>query len=144
MDTKLKGDIAEQSVLLKALKLGYEVLVPIGDRLPYDLVLNKDQTFLKIQVKAAWKDPNKHNYVVDVRRTKTNRKQMQRSYYHNQDFDFAIIFIDDLEIFYVMPLNVFNDYKSEIHFVERSNRQRLPKSAEYREAWHLIDKALSR
>lgn len=143
MDTKQKGDIAEQSVLLKALKLGYEVLVPVGDRLPYDLVFHKNNTFLKIQVKSAWLDPNKHNYVIDVRRTKTNRRQMQRSYYDRCDFDFAIIYIEEIDTFYVMPLEAFNSYKSEIHFVETPTRQRLPKSAEYREAWHLLDKAFT-
>lgn len=139
MDTKHKGDIAEQSVLLKALKLGYEVLTPVGDRLPYDLVFHKNNTFLKIQVKSAWLDPNKHNYVVDVRRTKTNRRQMQRSYYAEHDFDFAIVYLETLDVFYVMPFSVFNSFKSEIHFVEDKKRQRLPKSAQYREAWHLLE-----
>jgi PD-(D/E)XK endonuclease len=34
MDTKLKGDIAEQAVILNALKQGWGVLKPVGDRLP--------------------------------------------------------------------------------------------------------------
>lgn len=38
MDTKLRGDIAEQASILHALKQGWGVLRPIGDRLPYDLV----------------------------------------------------------------------------------------------------------
>src|SRR5579863_10024790 len=42
MDTKLKGDIAEQAVVLYALKRGWGVLRPVGDRLPYDLVLDID------------------------------------------------------------------------------------------------------
>ena len=39
MDTKLKGDIAEQQVVLYALKNGWGALIPVGDRLAYDLVL---------------------------------------------------------------------------------------------------------
>ena len=35
MDTKLKGDIAEQAIILRALQLKIEVLQPIGDRLSY-------------------------------------------------------------------------------------------------------------
>jgi hypothetical protein len=34
MDTKLKGDIAEQAVVLQALKRGWGVLRPVGDRGP--------------------------------------------------------------------------------------------------------------
>jgi hypothetical protein len=40
VDTKLKGDIAEQATILQALERGWGVLKPIGDRLPYDLVFD--------------------------------------------------------------------------------------------------------
>ena len=93
--TKLKGDIAEQAVTLKALKQGWEVLKPIGDRLPYDLVLDVNGSLIKIQVKSAWFDQRKENYVVDNRRTKTNRRVMRRSQYCENDFDFAVIYIED-------------------------------------------------
>ena len=59
MNTKLKGDIAEQAVALKALQKGWEVLRPLGDRLPYDLVFDVEGKLFKIQVKAAWFDQKK-------------------------------------------------------------------------------------
>ncbi len=40
MNTKQKGDIAEQAAILQALKRGWGVLHPVGDRLPYDLVFD--------------------------------------------------------------------------------------------------------
>lgn len=138
MDTKLKGDIAEHSVVLYALKQGWGVSKPYGDRLPYDLVLDVDGLLIKIQVKSAWLDKTKNNYVVDVRRTKTNRRNLVRSNYNKNDFDFAVIFVEDLGIFYIMPSEVFIGYGSEIHLVETDKRQRKPKSACYKEAWHLI------
>ncbi|WP_222845834.1 group I intron-associated PD-(D/E)XK endonuclease [Flavilitoribacter nigricans] len=70
IDTKLKGDIAEQAVVLTALEKGWGVLQPVGDRLPYDLVLDIAGRLLRIQVKAAWWDEKKENYVVDNRRTR--------------------------------------------------------------------------
>ena len=84
MDTKLKGDIAEQAVILYALKQGWGVLRPIGDRLPYDLVLDINGNFLKIQVKSAWFDETQQNYMVDNRRTKTNRRIMIRENIQNR------------------------------------------------------------
>ncbi|WP_242045486.1 MULTISPECIES: group I intron-associated PD-(D/E)XK endonuclease [unclassified Calothrix] len=78
MDTKLKGDIAEQAAVLHALKRGWGVLKPIGDRLPYDLAFDIEGTVIKIQVKYAWFDQPSSNYVVDNRRTKTNRRLMLR------------------------------------------------------------------
>ena len=124
--------------MLYALKQGWGVLQPVGDRLPYDLVLDIAGKFVKIQVKSAWYDQSKDNYVVDTRRTKTNRRQMVRSNYSLADFDFAILYIEDLDVFYVMPCAVFVSYGSEIHLVESTKRQRKPRSAEYREAWKLI------
>lgn len=139
MDTKLKGDIAEQAVVLAALKRGWGVLQVIGDRLPYDLVIDVDGVLLKIQVKSAWFDQTKENYVVDNRRTKTNRRSMVRSNYEPTDFDFAILYIQDLDVFYIMPSEVFISYGSEIHLVEDEKRQRKPKSAGFREAWGLME-----
>lgn len=138
MDTKLKGDIAEQAVILLALKEGWGVLKPVGDRLPYDMVFDINGKFIKIQVKSAWFDESRQNYVVDNRRTKTNRRIMLREKYSESDFDFAIIYLEEIHIFYIMPVDVFISYSSEIHLVETEKRQRKPKSADYREAWHLL------
>ena len=138
MDTKLKGDIAEQAVVLYALQQGWGVLTPIGDRLAYDLVLDISGVLVKLQVKYAWFDAKKKNYVVDNRRTKTNRRTMIRGAYNLQDFDFAVVFLEELNVFYVFPCEVFISYASEIHIVESDKRQRKPKSADYRNAWNLV------
>ena len=138
MNTKQKGDVAEQAAILRALELGCGVLKPIGDRLPYDLVFDVDSHLVKIQVKCAWFDKASGNYVVDNRRTKTNRRTMVRSVYRASDFDFALVFLPQRNLFYVFPIRVFIGYGSEIHMVEADRRQRKPKSAKFRDAWKLI------
>ncbi len=138
MDTKLKGDIAEHAAILQALKRGWGVLKPIGDRLPYDLVFDVAGTLVKVQVKCAWFDDSSRNYVVDNRRTKTNRRSMVRDVYKPTDFDFTLVYIPDHDLFYVFPVDVFVSYGSEIHMVEAEKRQRKPRSAKYRDAWELI------
>ena len=137
MNTKLKGDIAEQAVILFALKKEWGVLIPVGDRLAYDLALDINSKLIRIQVKSAWFDRKSENYVVDTRRTKTNRRIMRREYYKNNDFDFAVVYVDE-DLFYVFPAEVFNSYGSQIHLVEAIKRQRKPKSTGYRNAWELI------
>jgi hypothetical protein len=138
MSTKLKGDIAEQAAIIHALKRGWGVLRPIGDRLSYDMVFDVEGLLLKIQVKSAWFSEKTGNYVVDNRRTKTNRRSMIRKPYGETDFDFALAYIEELDIFYVFPVGVFINYGSEIHLVEANKRQRKPRSSEYRDAWDLI------
>jgi hypothetical protein len=138
MNTKLRGDIAEQAAILHALKRGWGVLKPLGDRLPYDLVFDVEGILVKVQVKAAWLDEPSGNYVVDNRRTKTNRRVMVREFYSVSDFDFALLYLEPNDLFYVLPVDVFIGYGSEIHLVEADKRQRKPKSAEFRDAWGLI------
>jgi hypothetical protein len=144
MSTKLKGDIAEQAAILHAMKLGWRVLKPIGDRLAYDLVFDVEGSLLKVQVKGSWFDEKANNYVVDDRRTKTNRRIMLREVYDQSDFDFALAYIQNLDLFYVFPVDVFISYGSEIHLVETDKRQRKPRSSQYREAWELIFKRAAR
>ncbi|MBI4353400.1 MAG: endonuclease [Candidatus Omnitrophica bacterium] len=136
MDTKLKSDIAESAVTTRLLKEGFKVLKPVGDRLPYDLAIDQGGRILRIQIKSAWGRDGIYN--VDSRRTKTNRRQMLRSRYKKGDFDFAILYIEDLDVFYVMPQDVFDFYRSGIRLVEKVTRQRQPKSFRYREAWALL------
>jgi hypothetical protein len=63
---------------------------------------------------------------------------MIRAAYKRSDFDFALVYIGKLDLFYIFPVNVFINYGSEIHLVETNKRQRKPRSAQYREAWELI------
>lgn len=53
---KLKGDVAEQVVVLEGLRRGWSVLKPFGDRLPYDIVFEHGGAFARIQVRATWLD----------------------------------------------------------------------------------------
>jgi hypothetical protein len=138
MDTKLKADIAESAVVTELLRRGFKVLKPVGDRLPYDLAIDIEGTLLRVQVKSAWF--RNGAYFVDSRRTKTNRRQMLRDRYSADDFDFAILYIDDLKVFYIMPVDVFSSYKSAISLVEKSTRQRRARSYKYRESWKLLSK----
>lgn len=139
MNTAQKGDISEQATILFALKKGWGVSKPVGNNLPYDLIFDVDGVLIKIQVKTAWFDRKSKNYVLDNRRTKTNRRQMIRASYCENDFDFAIAYIEDLNVFYVFPVSVFIGYAGQISLVEAEKRQRKPRSVNYRETWELIE-----
>ena len=144
MSTKLKGDIAVQAAILQALKRGWGVLQPIGDRDPYDLAFDVQSKLVKVQVKSSWFQSSDDCYLIDVRRTKTNRRRMIRSTYSIRDFDFALAYLEDRDLFYVMPSDVFIAFASQIYFVESDKRQRKPRSAKYRDAWNLISEWAAR
>ena len=138
LDTKLKADVAESAVATELLKRGFRVLRPVGDRLPYDLALDCGGRLLRVQVKCAWYDASKRLYTVDARRTKTNRRRMIHDRYAATDFDFAVLYVADRGVFYVMPAAVFTSYRSGISLVEAEKRQRRPRSEAYRERWDLL------
>ena len=144
VDTKLKADVAESAVVTELLRRGFRVLKPVGDRLPYDLALDCDGKFLRIQVKSAWYERAKDLYTVDVRRTKTNRCRMVRDRYGERDFDFAILYVPDRDLFYIMPVEIFTSYRSGISLVETGKRQRRPRSVTYKERWDLLSKWAAR
>lgn len=139
MDTKTKGDIAEHAVILRALKEGWGVAKPVGDRLPYDLIFDVRGALLRVQVKSAWLHRSSMNFVVDNRRTKSNRRVILRDRYKPGDFDFAVLYAESPDMFWVMPFDVFDSYAGGIHLVVTSDkRQRPPKSDGYLGALHLI------
>ncbi len=106
--------------------------------MPYDLVFDVEGRLVKVQVKSAWLDEASGNHVVDNRRCKTNRRVMIKDVYDHKDFDFALAYLPLCDLFYVFPVEVFIGYGSVIYMVEADKRQRKPRSAEFREAWHLI------
>ncbi len=106
--------------------------------MPYDIGVDLKGKFIRIQIKSAWFNAQDQCYAVDARRTKTNRRRMLRKRYSADDFDFAIIYIDELDVCYIIPADEFSSYRSTVTIVEMSTRQHKPKSSMYKERWNLL------
>jgi hypothetical protein len=52
-DTKLVGDVSTAMILSSLLRMKRNVLLPFGDRHRYDLVIETDGTFLRVQCKTG-------------------------------------------------------------------------------------------
>ena len=76
MKSKAVGDLSELMVLTELHRRNYDVLIPYGDRLPYDLVCAKEDKFIRIQVKTAFYNKPTDTYVGDARR-KLNKKHVK-------------------------------------------------------------------
>lgn len=134
MNTTHVGDIAEMSVSLAAMDMGWSVLRPVGNSLPYDLIIDVSGSLVKIQVKSAWKGKPTKSYIVESRRTKTNRVRMVRARYTDNDFDFAIVYIPETKDFYIIPVSEFIKYKGAITLSKNS------RASIYLNSWELIQK----
>ena len=51
MHKKTKGSVAELAVALRLMKEGWQVLIPYGENTRYDLVVERDGRFLRVQIK---------------------------------------------------------------------------------------------
>ena len=56
MNTKQIGDISEAMVIAAFLKAGKNVLIPFGDKNRYDVVIETENKFNRIQIKTARKN----------------------------------------------------------------------------------------
>ena len=53
MNTKDVGNISQACVVAALLKAGYNVCIPVGDNCRYDLVIEKDGVFKRVQCKTG-------------------------------------------------------------------------------------------
>ena len=137
MSTKQKGDISEAMVLAELLKHNYDVLIPFGDRLPYDIGVDINSKLIKIQVKTAWLD--KYGYwKCSLKKTLTNSRIIKRKNYSIFDIDFIIGVIQEKNSFFIIPFEKCAHYKSEISLITSENVQTISKFSIYENKWEQI------
>ncbi len=88
---KQKGDIALGKAISYFIQNGYEVLLPIGDKRDYDLVVEKEHILSRIQVKYAgvYSDRNKCN--VALRVMGGNQSFYSAKKYQGDSFDLLFV-----------------------------------------------------
>lgn len=128
-----KGEISEQAVGLKALQLGFCVSVPLGHEQPYDMVFDNHTQLLKIQVKTAGYYKKENSYNCNTVRSRTGGF---KNPYADTDFDFAIAYLSEVNIFYVVPILEFNRSAGRLRFYPSPKRKSAMQP--FKEAWHLI------
>ena len=91
MKPKEKGDLAVAHAINYFLLSGYEVCLPIGDKKPYDLVVELNGGLQKVQVKYAgrWKADNKCH--ASLRTMGGNQSYYTAKKYSKTDFDLLFV-----------------------------------------------------
>lgn len=136
--TKSRGDIAEYKVIAELLELGHSVLLPCGDRLPYDIAVDVDGRLLRIQVKRAYRTEYSDNsYQANVRQSQTNRKVYKTTKHAPDKYDFFVIWIPTRDgVFYIIPSTVAYSFGSSLTVtIDGLGKSR---AAEFKNAWHLL------
>ena len=105
MNSKFKGDIALSKAIAYYMELQYEVLLPIGDKRPYDLVIEKDGKLQKVQCKYTSYKRNYGVYCVPLKVNGGNRSSGNIvKKYNKEDFDLLFVYTESGDK-YNIPFN---------------------------------------
>lgn len=106
MNTKDTGNLAESKFLAKFIELDYNVLQPFGDNCKYDLVIEKNGKFSRVQIKHA--RIHKGKVVIENRsvKPKSNTSKAVYTPYTANDIDYLAGYLSDTQMYLVPIANV--------------------------------------
>ncbi len=131
---KERGEWAELRFMAKAAELGFKLSKPWGDSAPFDVVLWQGHHFVRIQVKSTMckaraRKPHHQQgaYTANLRRISARR-------YRKSDFDFVVVYVIPLDIWYILPSRVATS-RTAVRVVPGDKRNPYER---YNGAWHLL------
>jgi len=104
MDKILKGDLSKAFVIAKLLKAGYKVLEPVSENSRYDLVVEINGKFVKIQVKTIYYKNDMQVYEMVCYSTTRRNKRHIKTKYTSSEVDFIMGYNPDTDEVYTFPI----------------------------------------
>jgi hypothetical protein len=99
-----KGDASEAIVIAELKKRGEVVLTPFGDNQRYDLVIDRDSDFIRVQVKTA-REIDEGKVVFDTAGNHTNTKGTKMKPYSSDKVDLFMAYNPDRDCIYEVPVS---------------------------------------
>lgn len=129
---KRRGELAEIIFTLKAATMGLAVSKPLGDSLPYDVVIESGHRMLRIQVKSSFSS-NRAAYCIAL------APHLKTGYhvYTPEEIDFLVAYVVCHDSWYIIPANALGTYQS-VRLYPAGSKRKAGRFEEFREAWHLI------
>ena len=109
MNTKRKGDITTTMVAAGLLKQDYSVLMPIGDGERYDLVIEKNGKFQRIQCKTGSLNPKKDRIKFKCFSVHGENGTYTAQKYLGQ-IEYFGVYVPEIDKSYLIPLNICDAY----------------------------------
>lgn len=86
------GRIAQLEFEAEAIRRGWKVLLPSNDHKSFDLLLEKDGQFIKIQVKSTQKEKVDYRYKFSL-----------NIIYDKSQVDYMALYLHDIKMFFIIP-----------------------------------------
>ncbi|MDO8639322.1 MAG: group I intron-associated PD-(D/E)XK endonuclease [bacterium] len=119
LQKKTKGDIAELAVAKKLMEDGWRVLIPYGENHRYDLVVEKDHKFVRIQVKYV----TPRNNVLNINCRSSNNWSVL--HYSPEEIDIISAYNPHDGEIYFIPILEINRSLFKIRISPAKNNQKL-------------------
>ena len=141
MNTKQIGTITETETMLSFLKLGYSVLMPLGDYNRCDYVVDINNHFYKIQAKKSNSKDNGSSFSFSCRSTHRLNNKCIHEIYKSEEIDYFVTVFNNKT--YLIPLSDTSsgDFTIRIHPAKNKQTKRINFAEEY-EIENVIKKIL--
>ena len=113
------GDIAVAGVLASLLKKGYAILLPFGDSQRYDLVLDNDHRFVRIQCKSG----RIRNGCIKFNTSSTEWYKGHRRKNYKGQIDYFGIYCAEIDKTYLVPVGSIGETQGSLRINPTKNKQ---------------------
>ena len=126
MNKVLKGDISKACVVAKLLKEGFTILEPISENSRYDLVIDLNGKFLRIQIKTIYYKNDKKVYEMACYSTTRRNKKHIKAIYTEEEVDYIIGYNPEKDEMYTFPIRDINGRNQIVFRNKRRANQYSP------------------
>lgn len=117
MHKKDLGSLTEVLILGKLMEMGEVPLLPVGDNRRYDIVIDRNGTFIRIQCKTAWIK----NECVTFSTCSKNKRIKQRNY--KGEADLFMAYCPELKKFYSIKVDECGNHNVALRLTKPKNNQ---------------------
>lgn len=118
-ETKSVGDLSEVILLYAFVTMGYQVSVPWGENHRYDLIVEKENTLLRIQVKTG--RLRMGSIWFNAYSSHAHRNGGQRSY--RGDADYFGVYCPDVQRVFLVPVEDVTENQGCLRWARAKNSQ---------------------
>lgn len=123
-EPKTLGMIGEEAIILECLKNNIVVSKPIGDNAPYDLVVDINDKFKKIQVKTTEKIQGNGTMQWVIFKARQNHKIHRRELYGDEIDGFCLYCLENNYIGYISKDDCNSKYQIILRIDEPKNNMK--------------------
>jgi hypothetical protein len=125
---KQRGEWVELLFMTRAAEQGFNLSKPFGDSARYDVSVENEGRFLRVQVKSTSASRGELGFICTLKRTGI-------AYYRLEEVDFFAIYVLPKKVWYILPARVVLRLVSNIRLAPQDKKQKYHR---YVEAWGLM------